>query len=100
MDYRPADQLMAGLDRAARLLLEEPREVWQAALLPHLRPRSGRSTFAGVVGARQMLDAVLADPCGGHAPGALVRMEDGGLAVVTGVRGPPRVGWRLRYLEG
>ncbi|MGW3369748.1 hypothetical protein ACWDOR_43250 [Streptosporangium canum] len=98
VDHRSMDELMARLDRAARMLLEAPREVWQPALLPHLPLRFQRATFAGFTAACQTLDAVLAGPCGGHAPGALVCLSDGELAVVTEARWTPGTDAPTGYL--
>lgn len=86
----PMHAVMAPLDRAARLLLDQPLPVWQAALAPHMpSPAHG---YAGLDGARQRLDAALTIAAGGPTVGDVVRLADDELAVVTGARwnaGPP-----------
>jgi hypothetical protein len=80
----PMHAVMAPLDRAARLLLDQPHPVWQAALAPHMpSPAHG---YAGLGGARQRLDAALMIAAGGPTVGDVVRLADDELAVVTGAR--------------
>lgn len=101
------DAVCAGLDRAARLLLDGDRwrlwtrveaaieagesgpdrrvRDWSITLGRELRAVSLRGSLGGV---RHILDALLVEAYQGHAPGARVRVA-GRPATVVGVRWPP-----------